>query len=161
MLHRRRRRPSLGPAAHDSGCRRQPVRRIGQEQELINLVLEKFSPRIEGAAKFAIDSKVILAESSHRVAFDIALAQFDFEKAIIERATNFEYAPRVELLTISAEDLIVLKAFAGREQDWKDVKGIIASNSDLDVEFIQIKLKQLVDLQPENPALDKLVAYLT
>jgi len=133
---------------------------FGKEKELVDLVLARFEARIEDAADFAIESKVILIESSKGIAYDIALAQFDFEKAIIDRATTFEYAKGVELLTISAEDLVVLKAFAGREQDWNDVQGIVHSNSNLEVEFIQRELKQLVDLQPENPALKKLAKYL-
>ncbi len=133
---------------------------FGRENELIEQVLKKFKARIAGAHAFAIDSKVILAESSRGIAVDIALAQFDFEKAIIERATQFQYAPGVELLTVSAEDLVVLKAFAGREQDWQDVAGIIACNSELDIAFVQNELKKLVELQPENPAMNVLSKYI-
>jgi hypothetical protein len=32
--------------------------------------------------------------------------------------------PGVALVTCSAEDLIVFKAFAGRERDWLDIEGI-------------------------------------
>ena len=35
------------------------------------------------------------------------------------------FLPGVSLLTCSAEDLIVLKAFADRDQDWLDIEGIL------------------------------------
>lgn len=37
-----------------------------------------------------------------------------------------QFYPGMVLRTCSAEDLIVMKAFAGRDHDWGDVKGIIA-----------------------------------
>lgn len=43
----------------------------------------------------------------------------------MQRASYFAYPPGIPLRTCSAEDLIVLKAFAGRGQDWVDVERII------------------------------------
>ena len=45
---------------------------------------------------------------------------------MIGRATDFEFVPGVTLRTASAEDLVVLKAFANRPRDWMDIEGIIA-----------------------------------
>jgi hypothetical protein len=44
---------------------------------------------------------------------------------VISRSTPFAFEPGVAVSTCSAEDLVVLKAFAGRVQDWLDVEGII------------------------------------
>ena len=127
----------------------------GKERETIDAVLKRFPARVSNADQFAIESRVILAQSTDGVAYDIALAQFDFEKKIIDRATFFYFSNDANLLTISAEDLVVMKSFADRDQDWIDVQGIIDANDQLDVRFIRLQLEQLVDLQPESRALQK------
>ena len=44
-----------------------------------------------------------------------------FEHLVVERATLFEFAPGIELRTCSAEDLIVMKLFASRAIDIREV----------------------------------------
>ena len=74
-----------------------------------------------------------------------------FEKRRIE-TPHFD----IELLTISAEDLVVMKSIAGRDQDWIDVAGIVKANNDLDIEHTRRQLGLLIDLQTDNDALQKL-----
>ena len=65
----------------------------------------------------------------------------------------FEFLPGVSLLTCSAEDLIVMKAFADRDIDWHDVKGIaIRQKGSLDWTYILKQLSPLCDLK-ETPAI--------
>jgi predicted nucleotidyltransferase len=52
----------------------------------------------------------------------IALAALPFEEEAVARAKRVEVHPGIELRLCSPEDLIVMKAFAGREQDWRDVR---------------------------------------
>ena len=57
------------------------------------------------------------------------------------------------ITTCSAEDLIVLKAFAGRALDWHDIEGvIIRQGRQLDEELIWSELLPLLDLKgaPED-----------
>jgi len=71
----------------------------------------------------------------------------------VNRSSLFRYPPGVELRTCSAEDLVVMKAFAGREKDWVDVSGILArQGSKLDWPYIRRELTPLVALKgtPEN-----------
>ena len=56
---------------------------------------------------------------------DIALGGLPFEARVIARSSSFDVAPGVVLVTCSAEDLVVLKAFADRAQDWLDIEGVI------------------------------------
>lgn len=72
---------------------------------------------------------MLLMRASNGTPIDIALASIAFERDVIERATSFDYAEGCSLLTASADDLIVLKAFADRPQDWIDIEGIVARNS--------------------------------
>ena len=128
---------------------------FGEESNVVNEVLNEFQPRIKDAHQFAMESRVILARSAHGIDLDIVLSQFEFEKSIIERASYFEFEPGLTLLTISAEDLIVLKAFAGREQDWNDVRGILVANDALDLEITRDQLTRLSELSPETSPVDK------
>ena len=82
--------------------------------------------------------------------------------AAVERSTPFAVEPAVTLMTCSAEDLVVLKAFAGRAQDWLDVEGVLVrQGTRLDRELVLAELKPLVELKedPEaEPALRRLFA---
>ena len=49
-----------------------------------------------------------------------------FEERTIQRSSGWVVADDVTLTTCSAENLIVHKAFAGRDKDWLDIRGIAA-----------------------------------
>ena len=59
------------------------------------------------------------------VPLDVSLAGLPYESRILDRASAYELEPGVSVLTCSAEDLLVLKVFSGRPQDWLDVEGVI------------------------------------
>ena len=54
----------------------------------------------------------------------MALGAVAFEREMTARAVEVEFEPGVALRICSAEDLLVLKAFADRLQDPADVQGI-------------------------------------
>ena len=59
--------------------------------------------------------------------------------------------------TCSAEDLIVLKAFADRPKDWMDIEGIIMrQENSLDIRYIFDRLFPLCKLKQAPEILDKL-----
>jgi len=60
---------------------------------------------------------VLLLKAPSGVGLDISLAGLPFEERLIERSSLFTYPPAVPLRTCSAEDFIVLKAFADRPKD--------------------------------------------
>lgn len=98
---------------------------FGREEEFTDCLLGQFAARIPDAREFALETRTVLCQAANGVALDIILAGFPFEEQVIARASPFAYAPDAVLMTASAEDLIVLKAFAGRDQDWADARGII------------------------------------
>ena len=70
----------------------------------------------------------------------------------MSRATRYEFLPGVSLLTCSAEDLVILKAFADRPRDWGDVETIIArqqTNLDWNYTFDQLEPLCRVKEAPE------------
>ena len=87
----------------------------------------------------------------------MSLAGLAYEELMIERASDFEYPSNTILRTCSAEDLIVLKAFAGRSQDWVDVeKVIIRQTGKLDWEYIFEQLTPLSELKDSPEILEGL-----
>ncbi len=98
---------------------------FGLEGPVIDELLAMYKSRLENAKKFALDNRVLLLESKGGIGVDIALGGIPFEEEMIRRATLFNFLPEFSISTFSAEDLIILKAFANREQDWTDIKGIL------------------------------------
>ncbi len=88
---------------------------------------------------------------------DIALDGLPFEETAVDRASLFTFPPDVPLQTCSAEDLIVLKAFADRPKDWVDVEGIIIRQSGtLDWSYVLTQLSPLVELKGAPAILEQL-----
>jgi hypothetical protein len=127
---------------------------FGNEQQFCDVLLDHFAARISDAAVFARDRRVVLLRSTTGVGLDVALAALPYEALVIERSSYFVYPPDVPLRTCSAEDLIVLKAFAARGQDWVDVERIIVRQTGkLDWNYIREQLQPLAELKeaPEIP----------
>ncbi|MDO9540988.1 MAG: DUF6036 family nucleotidyltransferase [Kiritimatiellia bacterium] len=126
---------------------------FGREETFIDFLLSLYPGRRNDAKIFALKHRVLLLRSPNGIGVDIALAALPFEETCIERATYFEFLPVISLLTCSAEDLIVMKAFAEREIDWHDVKGIIIRQQEqLDWDYIHAQLTPLCDLK-ESPSI--------
>ena len=121
---------------------------FGDEQEFCDVLLKHFAARISDAAAFAQERRVLLLRSTKGVGLDVALAALPYEALVIERSSYFVYPPDVSLRTCSAEDLIVLKAFAGRGQDWVDVeRTIVRQTGKLDWNYIREQLGPLAELK--------------
>ena len=117
----------------------------------------RFRSRISNAKDFALTNRVLLLLASNGVAVDISLAGLAFEQEMIERATSFSYSPDCSLITCSAEDLIILKAFADRTKDWTDIEGIlIRQDPGLDFNYIIEQLTPLCELKEAPEIVEKL-----
>jgi hypothetical protein len=126
---------------------------FGNEQLYVQLLLQHFEPRIDGAVEFALTRRVLLAQAASGVGLDIALGGLPFEESAVARSSMFPFPPALPLRTCSAEDLIVMKAFAARTRDWADIEGILIRQSGrLDWAYIHQFLDPLVELK-EAPAI--------
>jgi hypothetical protein len=124
---------------------------FGGEEPFVRKLLEHFDARIADAAEFAISRRVVLARARSGVGLDIALGGIPFEELVVDRSSLFAFTPQTLLRTCSAEDLIVLKAFAARAKDWLDVEGIIIRQTrKLDWPYIRSQLQPLAELK-ESP----------
>jgi len=97
---------------------------FGTEAKFIDELLQHFSGRLSDARAFALQNRVLLLRASNGIALDVSLGAMPFEQRAIERSSLFEIGEMVALTTCSAEDLVVHKAFAGRDKDWADIAGI-------------------------------------
>ena len=130
---------------------------FGGEEPFIQVLLQHFEGRIPDADQFARDRRVLLLRSSKGVGLDVALAALPFEEIAVERSTFFDYPPGIALRTCSAEDLIILKAFAGRSQDWVDVERIIVRQTGkFDWIYVRQHLGPLAELKGEPEILEQL-----
>lgn len=95
----------------------------GQEAGMAGRLLTCFQSRVSDAKAFAVENRVLPLSSSGGVPLDVALGAIPFEERSVARATAFDFSG-VVLNTCSAEDLIVMKAFAGRDRDWADIESV-------------------------------------
>jgi predicted nucleotidyltransferase len=120
---------------------------LGSEAEAVDEVLAAFAGRLPDARAFALKNRVILAKTAKGVAIDVSLGALDYERRCVERASDFDFGGGVRLRTCSAEDLVVLKAFAGRGQDWVDLEHVIVrQRASLDWRLIESELAPLLEL---------------
>jgi hypothetical protein len=121
------------------------------EERVADLLLAQFAGRRPDAREFALRNRVLLIQSADGIGMDVALGALPFEERVMERASEFAFLADCRLRTCSAEDLVVMKAFANRERDWLDVETIlIRQGVRLDWEQIMAELRPLSDMK-ESP----------
>lgn len=122
---------------------------FGEEEPFASELLTEFKGRLgDNTLEFALTNRVLLLYATNGVALDVAFAALDFEVEMMDRVSAFEFAPDVVLPTCSAEDLFIMKAFAGRAKDWLDVDGLVVrQKGKLDCGYILKHLEPLCELK--------------
>lgn len=133
---------------------------FGNEERFIDALLTRYRSRRPDARNFALMNRVLLLQSSTGIGIDIAMGALDFEESATRRAKPVEVHPGLSLRFCTAEDLIVMKAFAGRAQDWMDVRMTIVrqGKSKLDWDYIFTQLRPLAEAKEAPEILDQLSA---
>jgi hypothetical protein len=130
---------------------------FGNETVYVDAMLKRYEARVSGSREFALKHRVLLLQSLGGIPIDVALGGIAFEERAVSRATRYEFLPGVSLLTCSAEDLIVLKAFADRPRDWADVDTILARRqAQLHWDYIFEQLEPLCELKGAPEIIDRL-----
>ena len=130
---------------------------FADEDSYVSVLMDKFEARVADAAQFASVNRVLLLRAASGVGLDIGLGGLPFEELAVSRASVFIYPPDLPLRTCSAEDLIVLKAFADRPKDWLDIDGVIIRQSrHLDWAYVRAQLAPLAELKDAPELVDKL-----
>jgi hypothetical protein len=130
---------------------------FGGEEAFVDDLLAAFRTRREDARELALLRRVLLLEAANTVPLDVSLGALPFEERLVDRSSEYEAAPGATLRTCSAEDLVVLKAFAGRDLDWLDVQGVATRQAGrLDEDLILRELQPLLELKDAPEAADRL-----
>ena len=126
---------------------------FGNEESYIEALVAEFEPLPAVPMAFALRNRVLPVRTKAGFKADIALGGLPFEENAVTRASDYAYSDRVVLRTCTAEDLVVMKAFAARPQDQIDVEGIlIRQRGNLDWVYIYENLQPLAELK-EAPEL--------
>jgi hypothetical protein len=134
---------------------------FGPEAAFVDALLAQYRGRIPDARDFALRHRVVLIESASGIPIDLSLGGVPFEERVIERASSWDIGEGEALVTCSAEDLVVLKAFAGRDKDWLDIAGVITrQGAALDVSLLIGELQPLLELKEDVRPMDRLRALL-
>ena len=129
----------------------------GDERPCADRLLARFRPRISDAREFAVRNRVLLIQSEGGIPIDVAFGALPFEERCVARSSLWALASEAVLRTCSAEDLVVLKAFASRPQDWVDVESIaIRLRSTLDWKLVFEELEPLAGTRESPALLDRL-----
>jgi hypothetical protein len=131
--------------------------RFVEDEKWTDLLLSRFAPRRPDAREFALRNRVLLLVARNGVSLDVSLGALDFEARSIERATYWRYAEDIRIKTCSAADLVVHKAFAGRDRDWADIEGVLLRQGPrLDLAQVRAELVPLLELKEDAAALPRL-----
>lgn len=134
----------------------------GREDVVAGALLGQLQARIDNPLDFARRTRVVLLQSVDGVGIDIVLAGLPYEAAVIERSSRWEIDDDTTLRTCSAEDLLVMKAFAARDKDWADVTSVLERQGGrLDLDFVREQLQPLAAAKDEPEILEQLALRIT
>lgn len=107
---------------------------------------EKIVPRIQNAAAFARDHRVLLLQyAPGEIAIDISLGILPFEEEVVERSI-VQLMESISIRLPTPEDLIILKAVAHRPKDMMDIASIVENQPNLDFARIEYWVKAFADI---------------
>jgi predicted nucleotidyltransferase len=131
---------------------------FGDEEHFIDAILAVYESRIPDPRPFALQNRVLLLRSPDGIGIDIALGALPFETDAIRRAAKIEIEANAFLRLCTAEDLLVMKAFASRPLDWNDIRGILVRQGTrrLDWRYIHRHLTPLCELKEAPEILTQL-----
>jgi hypothetical protein len=103
------------------------------------------APRIADALDFARQSRVLLLRhQASGIVIDVVLGFLEFEKEAIARGSVITIRG-VSLPVVAPEDLIIMKAVAGRPRDIVDIEAILEAQPALDLARVRAWVKEFAD----------------
>ncbi len=130
---------------------------FGGEAPYVDELLRAFQGRLPDARSFALEHRTLLLVSREGTPLDVSLGAMPFEERTVERSSLFAISAAESLRTCSAEDLVVHKAFAAREKDWLDIRGIVGRQGRrLDRDLVWEELRPLLELKDDPTIEDRL-----
>lgn len=132
-------------------------RELGSEDEALKVLLSYLEPRNEDyEAEFA-RYRVFFGRAPSGFQVDVFVGYTPYERRLTTRAKSLPYGVDVPLRICAAEDLIVTKTIAGRDQDWVDIQRVIQrSGETMDWLLVFEELETLLALYHEEDRLPRL-----
>lgn len=97
-----------------------------------------FVARTTDAREFARNTRMLLLRyAKGNIDIDLSLGALPFETEVIERSSMIDVGAGVSIRIASPEDIIIMKAIAGRARDVMDIENIIQATPALDVDRIR------------------------
>ncbi len=119
---------------------------FGNERSYTEPLLSRFAGRRPDAGAFALQHRVLLLKTASGIPLNIALGGLRFEAEAVTRSRVVAFSSGLALRICSAEDLVIMKAFADRPRDWVDLEGILVrERGRLDWEYIDRQLRPLAE----------------
>ena len=119
-----------------------------------------FVPRIADALDFARQNRVLLLQHQPTcTAVDVSFGGLLFEREAIDRAIPVRLGRAIVKLA-TPEDLMVMKAVAGRARDWADIECLLVAFPDADLNRVRRWVRDFADVldSPEMEAdLERLI----
>lgn len=132
----------------------------GEEASYVKTLLGRFESRISDAHDFALSRRILLLKATNGTDIDVALGALPFEEIMIDRSVAIKFGPGIFLPCCTAEDLFIMKAFAGRPRDWQDARGVYVRKGTLDVNYILHHLTALCELRDDKETLERVKRLL-
>ena len=121
---------------------------FGSERAVATEILKRYQSRIDDPISFATQARILLLQDLQGNRIDLSIGGMPFEERMLERASYWNVLGKNQIRTCSAEDLVILKAFASRPQDWIDIKNVaIRQAARLNRSLILEELTPLVELK--------------
>lgn len=123
---------------------------IGDELVYIRELMSRFQPRFPNTEEFALRRRVVLLQGDSGAGLDVAMGALQLEIDACSRARPVPFPGGHRLRVCTAEDLVVLKAIAGRPRDWLDIEGVIVKQTGrMDWEYILRQADELAEIQED------------
>lgn len=114
----------------------------GSIEDFRHTLLAQFPARPMGIPAEAASPLVLHVWGPQDTAIDVLISVLDYERQAVARAKTMKLAG-MSLRVCTAEDLVIHKAVANRDQDWIDIRGILRRQSGkLDHGYIEKWLRE-------------------
>lgn len=130
---------------------------FGSERVILQQLAERYPGREPNEVEFALGARVYRCFAPNQTPLDIGLAAFPYEEQVIARARPHTFASGSVVRVCELHDLIVMKAFAGRDQDWGDLQYLVSwHRKTIDWTRIDGPLEELCNLSENFDAVTRL-----
>lgn len=129
------------------------------EAAKVDKLIDAFRVRRPDTREHALLNRVLLLETEDGIGIDIGLGGFQYEIDALSRSVEARFDDQTIIPIICAEDLIAMKVFAGRTQDWFDVRGVLVRQmSLLNWVLIESNLTPLLEILEMPERINELMA---